>query len=96
MSCGNLTNVTMGNSVTDIGDYAFKYCGGLTSVAIPDGVITIGSGAFANCALSTVYVGSSVTTIGTMHSIAAAASRTSPFPTVSSRLAMRRFILATP
>ncbi|MBR2975791.1 MAG: leucine-rich repeat protein, partial [Alistipes sp.] len=30
--CGSLTSVTIGNSITTIGDAAFCYCGSLTSV----------------------------------------------------------------
>jgi len=41
--------VTIGNSVTSIGDYAFYYCSGLTSVNIPNSVTSIGEYAFQNC-----------------------------------------------
>jgi len=43
---GNLTNVVIGNSVTNIGDLAFYQCGLLTSVKIPASVTSIGDGAF--------------------------------------------------
>ena len=42
-------NVTIGNSVTSIGNEAFYYCKSLTSVIIPDSVTSIGSFAFYNC-----------------------------------------------
>jgi hypothetical protein len=42
-------NVTIGNSVTAIGQSAFSGCTGLTSVTIPNSVETIGGGAFENC-----------------------------------------------
>ena len=42
------TSVTIPNSVTSIGDYAFAYCLRLTSVTIGNGVISIGKYAFEN------------------------------------------------
>ena len=44
-----LTGVTIPNSVTNIGNYAFFGCSPLTSVTIPDGVTSIGIGAFEGC-----------------------------------------------
>ena len=44
-----MTSVTIGNSVTNIGDYAFFGCTGLTSVTIPNSVTSIGEAAFAYC-----------------------------------------------
>ena len=38
----SLTSVTIPNSVTSIGDYAFWYCTSLTSVTIPNSVTNIG------------------------------------------------------
>ena len=43
-----LTSITIPNSVTAIGNWAFENTG-LTAVTIPGGVRTIGSGAFLNC-----------------------------------------------
>lgn len=45
-----IKTVTIGNSVTSIGEYAFKNCTGLTSITIPDSVESIGSSAFAGTA----------------------------------------------
>ena len=44
-----LISVTIPNSVTNIGSYAFSDCSGLTSVTIPDSVTGIGYSAFCNC-----------------------------------------------
>ena len=62
---GDFTSVTIGNSVTTIGDYAFYNCRSLTSVTIGDSVTTIGEGAFRSCTnLTSVTIPDSVTTIG--------------------------------
>jgi len=44
-----LTSVTIPNSVTSIGGYAFYECAGLTSVTIPSSVTNIGDGVFTFC-----------------------------------------------
>lgn len=44
-----LTSVTIPDSVTSIGAYAFSGCSGLTSVTIPDSVTRIGEWAFLFC-----------------------------------------------
>ena len=60
-----LTEYTIPNSVTTIGDWAFCTCVILTSVTIPDSVTTIGNGAFCECdMLTSVIIPDSVTTIG--------------------------------
>ena len=41
--------MTIPDSVTKIGDYAFCYCSGLTSITIPNSVTSIGSDAFFCC-----------------------------------------------
>jgi hypothetical protein len=47
-TCSGLTSVTIPNSVTTMGDWAF-YATGLTSVTIPNSVTTMGENAFCNC-----------------------------------------------
>jgi hypothetical protein len=62
--CSALTSVTIPNSVTSIGDFAFENSG-LTSVTIPNSVTNIGSGAFSSCSgLTSVTIPNSVTSIG--------------------------------
>ena len=64
-SCDSLTSVTIGNSVTSIGDDAFYACSGLTSVTIPDSVTSIGDFAFYRCyGLTSVTIPESVASIG--------------------------------
>ena len=41
-----VTDFTIPNSVTSIGDFAFYKCSGITSVTIPNSVTAIGNGAF--------------------------------------------------
>lgn len=61
--CSNLTSITIGNSVTAIGNSAFSGTG-ITSIIIPDSVKTIGNCAFSWCELKSVTIGNGVTTIG--------------------------------
>ena len=57
--------ITIPNSVTSIGGYAFYECTGLTSVTIPNSVTSIGEGAFYKCTgLTSVTIPNSVTSIG--------------------------------
>ena len=52
---GSGGDVTIPNSVTSIGNYAFSYCSGLTSVTIPKSVTSIDNYAFSYCSgLTTV------------------------------------------
>lgn len=60
-----LTHVTIPDTVTTIGAYAFGGCSALESVTIPNGVTEIGYGAFSSCsALTSVTIPESVTIIG--------------------------------
>ena len=59
------TEFTISDSVTSIGDSAFKDCSSLTSITIPDSVTSIGDYAFYDCSsLTSITIPNSVTTIG--------------------------------
>ncbi len=63
--CSGLTSVTIPNSVTSIGRWAFWGCSGLTSVTIPNSVTSIGRSAFSACSgLTSVTIPTGVTSIG--------------------------------
>ena len=58
-------NTTIPNSVTSIGDQAFRDCKSLKSVTIPNCVTSIGDWAFTGCSsLTSVTIPNSVTSIG--------------------------------
>jgi hypothetical protein len=60
-----LKEVTIPNSVTEIGGSAFYGCSGLIQVAIPNSVSSIDDAAFMSCtSLTSVTIGNSVTSIG--------------------------------
>ena len=60
-----VTTVSLGTSVTNIGNYAFKNCIALTKIVVPDGLKTIGRSMFyKNSAVTEVEIGKDVTEIG--------------------------------
>ena len=62
---GSIKIITIGNSVTSIGNYAFYNCTGLTGITIPDSVKGIGYKAFWNCfRMTNITIPDSVTSIG--------------------------------
>lgn len=62
-NCVSLTSVTIPDSVTSIGDYAFTLSS-LMSVTIPNSVKSIGEAAFGATLLTSVTIPASVTSIG--------------------------------
>jgi len=62
--CTTLVGITIPNSVTSIGQYAFSFCTSLTSVTIPNSVTSIGQYAFFRCtSLANVTIPDGVTNI---------------------------------
>ena len=62
----SLTSVSLSNSVTSIGDAAFRGCSNLISIDLPNNLKQIGKYAFFDCSsLSSITVPSSVESIGT-------------------------------
>jgi len=61
-----ITSITIPNSVTTIGKYAFEQCTSLTNIDIPNSVTTIGADAFFYCSglTGSLTIPNSVTTIG--------------------------------
>ena len=60
-----ISSISIPNSVTSIGENAFKSCSALTSVTIGNSVTSIGGNAFEDCSsLTSVTIGESVTSIG--------------------------------
>jgi hypothetical protein len=63
--CTSLTSITIPNSVTSIGKYAFSGCTSLIDITIPNSVTTISERTFDGCTgLTSVTIGSGVTSIG--------------------------------
>ena len=61
----HIKTIVIGDSVTSIGDIAFRDCSSLTSVTIGNGVTSIGDIAFYGCSgLTSLTIGNSVTSIG--------------------------------
>ena len=64
-SASYITSVTIPDSVTSIGNEAFRYCESLSSIEIPNSVTSIGNEAFRYCkSLSSIEIPNSVTSIG--------------------------------
>ena len=60
-----LKSVTIPDSVTSIGEDAFRLCASLKSITIPDSVTSIGANAFKYCySLTSITIPDSVTSIG--------------------------------
>lgn len=62
-NCFYLTDVSLGNGITCIGDCVFEYTA-LTDITIPNGVTSIGIGAFCGSEIRSISIPDSVTSIG--------------------------------
>jgi len=60
----DVTMVTMPNTITEIGDYAFARCRQLSQCALSPMIKSIGNYAFGGCAISDVVVPDEITMIG--------------------------------
>lgn len=61
-----LTTVELPNTVTSIGERAFRLCGKMTNCVLPDGITSIGESAFSGCnMLKLTKFPSSLTSLGT-------------------------------
>ena len=47
--CSKLTNITLPEGITSLGEYCFQYCSSLTNITLPKGITSLGSGCFAYC-----------------------------------------------
>ena len=60
-----LTSVTLPDTLTSIGDQAFRNCSSLTSLTLPDSLTTIGERVFEGCSgITSLTLPNSLTTIG--------------------------------
>ena len=46
---GGPTSVTLPDSITHIGSYAFYHCTNLTSITLPDAISALPAGVFGDC-----------------------------------------------
>jgi len=84
--CSGISSVTIPNSVTIIGKWAFAFCSNLTSVIMENSIITIGSMAFFECInLTRIIIPDSVASIEerTFGSCASLANITIPDSVIS-------------
>ena len=63
--CNKLVSITIPESITNLGQYAFAGCSSLTSIALPSGITTIGYCTFSSCSsLVSIVIPAMVTSIG--------------------------------
>ncbi|MCL2067466.1 MAG: leucine-rich repeat protein, partial [Treponema sp.] len=65
-----LTSVTLPNSITQIGNYAFANCGALTTLNLPEGLLSIGAYAFSSCTdLASLHLPASLNSINSANPV---------------------------
>jgi len=63
--CAKLTSVSLPESLTYIGGYAFSGCSSITSISLPKGLTSIGESAFSGCSsLTTITIPNNIKSIG--------------------------------
>ncbi len=63
----DISEVTVPDGVTAVGEYAFYQCRSIRKVILPDGVTAIGKGAFWDCRyLESIHIPDSLISVGTM------------------------------
>lgn len=60
----NLISLTIGNSVKEIGAFAFEKCSKLTEIVLSEGLTTIGNRAIRETAITKIVLPSTVTSVG--------------------------------
>lgn len=60
----NLSGVTFGSAVEEIGDYAFNSQRNISSLTLPNTLVRIGDSAFSGCGITSITIPASVTSIG--------------------------------
>ena len=64
----SLTSISIPNSVTSIGDWAFGFCSSLTSIIIPNSVTSVGGAVFYGCNnLTSVILSNNITSLSTYY-----------------------------
>ena len=64
--CPDARQVSIPDTVTEIGDYALRGCSGLREIELPAGLRRIGEGAFYGCGLETLTLPDGVESIGSL------------------------------
>lgn len=63
-NCYNLRDVKLSNNLKTIASHAFNECDLSSSIDLPEGLLSIGNSAFSGCSISSIYVPSSLETLG--------------------------------
>ena len=57
MNCSSLSNISLGENIETIDDYAFQYCSNLETITLPSSTKALGIDIFNGCDnLSAIYV----------------------------------------
>lgn len=64
-ACTQIESVMFPSSLTTINSSSFNGCSNIKEIYIPEGVRSIAQNAFYNCPISTIYIPSSLTSLGT-------------------------------